>query len=88
MAADSPELKYSQHAEDAMAERKISKEWVKRTVAEPRLRLPDRKDCQVELFYRPILEYGNRVLRVAVNTCGEPWQVVTAFFDRNMKGKL
>ena len=71
-----------------MADREISKEWVKRTIAEPALRLPDHNDSEVELFYRSISEYGNRVLRVVVNTCGKVWQVVTAFFDRNMKGKL
>ena len=34
-----------------------------------------------------IPEQDNRMLRVAINTRVAPWQVVSVFFDRNVKGK-
>ena len=38
--------------------------------------------------FRPIPEQDNRMLRVAINTrVAPPWQVVSVFFDRNVKGK-
>ena len=61
-----PTLAYSQHALHVMAERLIPVEWVELAVAEPALRTPDPNDPDVERFFRPIPEYGNRALRVAV----------------------
>ncbi len=37
---------------------------------------------------RAIPEFGDRVLRVIYNRTRQPPHVVTAFFDRGMKGKL
>jgi hypothetical protein len=37
---------------------------------------------------RAIPEFGGRVLRVIYNRTKQPPNVVTAFFDRGMKGKL
>ncbi|MYB25567.1 MAG: hypothetical protein F4X37_10780 [Acidimicrobiia bacterium] len=45
-------------------------------------------DAEVERFYRTIPERGGRVLRVLVNVTADPWRVVTAFFDRSMRGEL
>ena len=88
MEANSPPLKLTRHAVDAMAERMIPAEWVQRVVAEPSLRVPDPHDPDVERFFRCIPEKDNRVLRVAVNTNVAPWRVVIVFFDRNMRGRL
>ena len=82
------ELAYSWHALYVMAERMISPEWVARTVAEPAFRVSDPNDEALERFYRTVPEYGNRVLRVVVNTQVAPWRVVSVFFDRRMRGRL
>ena len=52
------------------------------------MRVPDPNDPEVERFFRPVPEYGDRVLRVVVNTSVVPWRVVSVFFDRTMKAKL
>ena len=88
MPSESAKLEFTQHALHAMTERAIPMEWVERVVAEPALREPDPTDPEVERFFRPIPEQGNRMLRVAINTRVAPWRVVSVFFDRNMKGKL
>ena len=79
---------YTKHARDVIAERGIHLAWVEATLREPQLREPDPNDPMVERFYRRIPDYGNRVLRVAVNTQVAPWRIVSVFFDRTMKGKL
>ena len=82
------QLELSRHAAQVMAERMVSTEWVEETVNAPALRLPDPNDPEIERFFRPIPERGDRVLRVAVNTRVTPWRVVSVFFDRTMRGKL
>ena len=82
------ELEYTKHALDVMDERDIPVEWIERTVSEPSLRVPDPNDPEVERFFRAIPEYGDRILRVAVNTHVAIWRVVSVFFDRNMRGRL
>ena len=86
--SESTKLEFTKHAVHAMAERMISVEWVERAVAKPALHVPDPNDPEVERFFRCIPEHGDRVLRIAVNTRTAPWQVVSVFFDRNMKGKI
>ena len=82
------ELIFTAHARRAMVERDIPVDWVQRTVDAPALRSREPYDEKVERFYLPIAERGNRVLRVAVNVTSDPWRVVTAFFDRSMRGEL
>ena len=82
------DLEFSEHAVRSMEERKILEEWVVRAVQEPILRAPDLNDFEIERFFCKIPEKGGRVLRVAVNIRVAPWRVVSAFFDRTMKGKL
>ena len=88
MPADPPSLLYTEHALTAMAEREISPEWVRRTVAAPDLRAPNPNDPDSEFFFRREREQGDRVLRVVVNTNAAPWRVVTVYFDRGMRGRL
>ena len=83
-----PTLEYSRHARHVMAERLIPVEWVRLAVAEPALRTSDPNDPDVERFFRPIPQRGDRALRVAVNTHVVPWRVVSVFFDRSKKGQL
>ena len=81
-------LEYTRHALYAMAERRIPDEWVELAVTEPALRMGDPNDPDVERFFRPFPAYGGRMLRVVVNTRAVPWRVVSAFFDRSMKGEV
>ena len=78
----------TKHAKKVLAEREIPLEWMERTLVEPELRQPDPDDAAVERRFRRIPEFGNRVLRVSINTAVEPNRVVSVFFDRQMKGKL
>ena len=81
-------LSYSFHAQVAMAERVIPKEWIERTVAEPELRADDPNDSELERFFARVPERDDRVLRVVVNTSVIPWKVVSVFFDRRMRRTL
>ncbi len=62
-------------------------EWVGSVLAEPASRVPDPNDGEIERFFGPVPERGNRMLRVVVNTRVVPWRVVSVFFDRNMRGR-
>ena len=78
-------MEYTEHAKRAMVTRRIAREWVEAAVEAPVLRTRDAVDPEIERFYRRVPEFGNRVLRVAVNTSGEPWRVVSTFFDRGKR---
>lgn len=88
MSTDPPALLYTEHALNAMAEREVSPDWVRRTVAAPDLRAPNPNDPESEFFFRRAKEQGDRVLRVVVNTTAAPWRVITVYFDRSMRGRL
>lgn len=88
MGGEQEELKFSDHAVRVLSEREIPVAWVNQTVDAPALRTIDPNDSNIERFFRVIPEYGDRVLRVVVNTSSSPWRVVTLFFDRGMRGKL
>lgn len=60
----------------------------KRALASPALCLPGEDDPQTEHVFCVIHEYGDRVLRVIYIKTKEPPHIVTAYFDRGMKGKL
>ena len=78
----------SQHAKDALIRRGISREWLERTLAFPQRTEPDVIDTGLEHRLAVIPEHGNRVLRVIINAQVTPVRVVTAYFDRAMKGRL
>ncbi len=80
------QLVFTEHAQRVMAELRILPKWVEQAVDAPQRRTLDPYDGTVERFYARIPENGDRVLRVAVNTGLDPRRVVTAFFDRSMKG--
>ncbi len=82
------EVEFTEHAKEAIQQREIHYQWINQTLAQPELRMEDPNDPTVERFFRTIPDYGNRILRVAVNTKSWPWRVVSVFFDRTMKGKL
>ena len=88
MGGSREDLVYTLHAEEALRERGIQREWIELVVRAPALRIPDPDDTEVERFYKSIPENGDRVLRVAVNTNATPWRVLSAFFVRAMRGRL
>jgi hypothetical protein len=78
-------LRYSQHAEDAIVERELDREWIERTVRDPEWTMPDPRHPGVERRFRAIPEYGGRVLRVACYEIAAEIRIVTVFFDRDAK---
>jgi hypothetical protein len=78
----------TQHARDALTERAIPVEWVERVMISPARTEPDKADPGTVHHLGEIPEHGNRVLRVVINQPTSPVRIVTAYFDRAMKGKL
>jgi len=82
----SMELRFTQHAEDVIAERKLEIAWIERTSRAPEL-IQEAEDGTRHFMAR-IPEREGRVLRVVVNPAADPWLVVTALLDRRMKGRI
>ena len=78
----------SKHARNVLEERKIQIAWLERALAAPARVDPKENDPTAESRLIKIPEYGDRVLRVIVNKQIAPMRVVSAYFDRTMKGKL
>lgn len=78
----------SAHAVTVMAEREILEAWVKRVLSSPERTEPDAADSLLRHALGRIPERDDRVLRVVYNETIHPWRVVTAYFDRAMRGKL
>jgi hypothetical protein len=68
--------------------RNIRLEWLERVIEQPQLIEVDAMDSDLEHRLGKIDEFEGRVLRVIVNPQLEPIRVITAFFDRAMRGKL
>lgn len=81
----SQNIEFLAHAKDMLVERKISEEWVWRTITSP-----DSQEIGVDHnthYTKAIQEYEGRILRVVVNLNVEPNRIVTVFFDRRLKRK-
>jgi hypothetical protein len=78
----------SHHATDVIAERKIRRAWLERVLDSPELVERDSDDSELTHHVGRIKEHGNRPLRVVINTQARPVRIVTAYFDRKMKGRL
>ena len=79
------ELQYTQHFKDMLKERSIPVSLIKCTLTEPE-KIEDRADG-TRHFLRRIPKHKNRWLRVIVNITVVPNKVVTAFFDRRLRGE-
>ncbi len=79
--ADKPIL-LSKHAQDMLDEREIPLEWIERVLANPIFEEPDTNHPGATRAYAPIIEFGNRMLRVVYYDSGLAVRVVTLFFDR------
>ncbi len=82
------EFTLSAHASTTIRERRIQLDWIEATLSAPMQTEVDTDDPQLTHVLRVIPEFGDRVLRVIYNRTKQPPHVVTAFFDRGMKGKL
>ncbi len=81
-------LAFTAHAATVIAERDIQIAWVIRTVNSPAKVRPHATDTDLMHAYAHIAEYGNLVLHVVYNRSADPPRVVTAYFDRAMRGRL
>jgi hypothetical protein len=79
---------FSLQAKDVMHERGIATDLVLQALNFPTLIIRDDTDTSLEHRLAVIHDYDGRVLRVIINTDTNPNRVVTAYFDRKMKGKL
>jgi hypothetical protein len=82
---DSKPLRFTRHAEDAIVERELDQRWIERAVREPEWSYPDPTRAGVERRFRPIPEYGQRVLRVVCVETEQEIRVLTVFFDRDAR---
>ncbi|OHD80473.1 MAG: hypothetical protein A3J97_14155 [Spirochaetes bacterium RIFOXYC1_FULL_54_7] len=82
------EYSLSDHAELVISERGIKLLYIERTLETPSLIADDRIDKELQHRLRVIPEYEDRILRVIVNVSKNPIHIVTAYFDRSMRGKL
>jgi len=78
----------TKHAATVIAARRIKQEWIDAVLVNPARVHPDVLDAELEHRLAVIPEHGNRVLRVVVKRDTQPAIVITAYFDRAMKGKL
>lgn len=80
--------KLTEHARDALAKRGIRVDWLELAMTSPQRIEPNANDASLQHRMASITDHGDRVLRVIVNVRDVPERVVTAYFDRTMKGKL
>lgn len=85
---ESKQFRLSTHAHHAVSERGIRLEWIEDTLNQPKRVEGDSLDPALRHALATIDAFGDRVLRVIYNPTREPWVVVTAYFDRSMKGRL
>ena len=76
---------YTKHFCQMLCERSINEEWVERTIKTPD-KTESKKDG-TQHFLKQIPEYGNRWLRIVVDTTVSPEKGITIFFDRRMRRK-
>lgn len=77
-----PDFSFTTHAKYMLEERKISEEWVWRTIENPQ-RKKKGKDGNMH-YTKPIRERDGRVLHVVINLSVDPQRIVTVFFDRRL----
>ena len=82
------EYELSDHAARRIHERKIEPRWIEMTLSEPDRWEEDGIDPAVSHALKRIAEMDNRVLRVVYNATTVPVRIISAHFDRRMKGKL
>jgi protease II len=79
---------FTNHALTVIAERELSVEWIKTTLAAPERTEIDKHDPLLLHVLKRIPEYEQRVLRVVYNYTTTPKRIVTTYFDRGQKNRL
>jgi hypothetical protein len=72
----------TEHARDALEKRLIPIAWVEQALTKPEVTEADPLDPDLEHRLARIPQFGNRVLRVIINSKRMPPLVVTVYFDR------
>lgn len=78
----------TKHAEVVMAARGIKDEWITYALKNPAKTHDDPNDPALQHHLAPIAGFDFRVLRVVTKRGTIPSLVITAYFDRTVKGKL
>jgi hypothetical protein len=76
-------MEFSRHFNQMLEERNIRRDWVDQTLADPD-KVEEISDG-TRHYIKQISEYGDRWLRVVINTRANPNRAVTVFFDRRMR---
>jgi len=89
--ADQPDkfpYKISVHDKERIEKRNILLTWIQETIEKPDKTEPDPTDTELEIAFKKIQDRNGSVLKVVYNKTVSPTMIVTAHFDRRMKGKL
>ena len=78
----------TKHAAFVLTLRQIQDDWIETVLQSPMLIYDDSHDPELQHFLAPIADFDWRVLRVITKRATIPPLVITAFFDRALKGKL
>ncbi len=81
------EYELTAHANTVLEERGIRRDWLERVLASPERSEPDRVDPELQHAIGRIAENDDRYLRVIYNATVTPWRIVTAYFDRGLRGE-
>ena len=82
------EYALTKHAETVLKERSIQIDWLERVLLNPTQRQMDLIDPLLKHAIGPIVENGDRLLRVIYNDSVKPLRIVTAYFDRTLRNSL
>jgi hypothetical protein len=77
------EFELTRHAQTMLRERGIDAAWLWETLENPDI--VEEHNEGKQHYVKSISGYGNRSLRVIVNSRGEPKRVVTLYFDRKLR---
>jgi len=82
----------SKHATMSLSQREIDEKWVRMCLEDPQRIEKDKADSAVKHYLKEIPSSDNRVLKVVAKPdetdSGAEFLVITAFFERKLKGKL
>ncbi|MBV9553722.1 MAG: DUF4258 domain-containing protein [Alphaproteobacteria bacterium] len=75
-------LVLTKHAQDMLDEREIPFNWIERVLDAPVFEEPDTTHIGAIRAFAPIVEFGNRMLRVVYYDSEAAIRVITLHFDR------
>jgi hypothetical protein len=76
------------HAAQMAQERGIKYEWICMVLRDPSATHPDVGDVKLTHVLRRISDYGNRMLRLVIDSTQNPPRVITLFFDRKASREM